>query len=72
MDLTGWKWLNESNISVNGDEVVIYAPGQEDWFCNPIPDADGKLDAPVFGAPVYYTEVEGDFVLSAKVKPDHR
>lgn len=47
MDFSNWKWLNESDLSVNGDEVVIYAPGHEDWFCNPIPDADGKLDEPV-------------------------
>lgn len=72
MDMTGWKWLNESTLTVNGDELVIYAPGREDWFCNPIPDANGKLDDPAAGAPVLYTEVEGDFVFSATVKPDHK
>ena len=50
----------------------IYAPGHEDWFCNPVADSNGKLDDPVSGAPVFYTEVEGDFVISAKVKPNHK
>ena len=58
-------------MTVSGDETVIYAPGHEDWFCNPVPNEKGELDAPVYGAPVCYTEVEGDFVISARVKPNH-
>ena len=72
MDFTNWKWWNESRITVKDNEVVIYAPGHEDWFCDPVPDADGQPEKPVFGAPFYYTEVEGDFIISARVKPNHR
>ena len=67
-----WQWLNESRmISANG-EVAIVAPAETDWFNNPIPDAQGQYSAPVANAPFYYTEVEGDFVFSAKVRPHHR
>lgn len=36
MDLSNWKWLNESKMITAGEEVVIYAPGNTDWFRNPI------------------------------------
>ncbi len=71
MDFTGWKWLNESRIINEKGEIVIYAPAYTDWFNNPIPE-DGKLSAPVANAPFYYTDVEGDFVFSVKVKPNHK
>ncbi|MBE5794512.1 MAG: DUF1349 domain-containing protein [Clostridiales bacterium] len=69
MNLTGWKWLNESQIIKEGNEVVIYAPGHTDWFNNPVPE-DGKLSAPVANAPFFYTDVTGDFVFRAKVRPN--
>lgn len=71
MDYSNWKWLNESSIKFDGDVIEIYAPGHEDWFNNPIPEADGSDSTPVSGAPVFYTEVEGDFVFSVKVTPNH-
>lgn len=71
MNMTGWKWLNESQIINEGNEVVIYAPGHTDWFNNPVPK-DGKLSAPVANAPFFYTEVTGDFVFRAKVRPNFR
>lgn len=71
MNMTGWKWLNESQIINEGNEVVIYAPGHTDWFNNPVPE-DGKLSAPVANAPFFYTEVTGDFVFRAKVRPNFR
>ena len=45
MDMTNWKWLNESQIIRDDNEVVIYAPGHTDWLNNPVP-VDGKLSAP--------------------------
>lgn len=72
MDFTDWKWINESRmINENGD-IVIYAPAKTDWFNNPVPEDDGSLSAPVSNAPFFYTEVEGDFSFSVKVRPDHR
>lgn len=71
MDFTAWKWLNESSINITGDEVEIYAPGNTDWFNNPIPELDGSLSSPVTNAPFFYTDVEGDFSFSCKVVPNH-
>lgn len=71
MDLQNWKWLNESQIIHEGDEVVIYAPAKTDWFNNPVPE-NGLLSAPVANAPFFYTEVMGDFVFRAKVRPNFK
>lgn len=71
MDLQNWKWLNESQIIHECDEVVIYAPAKTDWFNNPVPE-NGVLSAPVANAPFFYTEVTGDFVFRAKVRPNFK
>jgi regulation of enolase protein 1 (concanavalin A-like superfamily) len=71
MDMSNWKWLNESRIIKEGGEVVIHAPGHTDWFNNPVPQ-DGVLSAPVANAPFFYTEVTGDFVFRAKVRPNFK
>lgn len=71
MDLQNWKWLNESQSIHEGDEVVIYAPAKTDWFNNPVPE-NGLLSAPVANAPFFYTEVTGDFVFRAKVRPNFK
>nr|WP_330370912.1 DUF1349 domain-containing protein [Lachnoclostridium phytofermentans] len=42
----------------------MYAPAKTDYFVNP---ADGKV---VTDAPFFYKEVEGDFILRAKVSHD--
>ena len=71
MNLADWKWLNQSAaIEMNG-EIAITAPPHTDWFNNPIPE-NGALSAPVANAPFLYTEVPGDFVFRAKVRPNHR
>ena len=69
MNMTGWKWLNESRMIKEGNEVVIYAPGHTDWFNNPVPE-NGVISAPVANAPFFYTDVTGDFVFRAKVRPN--
>jgi len=71
MDFKDWKWLNESKmIEING-ELAITAPPKTDWFNNPVPE-NGVVSRPVANAPFFYTEVHGDFVLRAKVRPNHR
>lgn len=72
MKFSDWKWLNESRMTEIKDGITIYSPGKVDWFCNPVPHADGALDAPVASAPFFYTDVKGDFVFSAKVTPHHK
>ena len=72
MDFASWKWLNESQMINENGEVVIFAPSNTDWFNNPIPNSDGTISDPVANAPFFYTDVEGDFVFSVKVKPNHK
>ena len=71
MCFDGWKWLNESSIMEANGEIAIAAPPRTDWFNNPVPK-DGVLSAPVANAPFFYTEVSGDFVFRARVRPNHR
>ena len=71
MEMQNWKWLNESRIIHEGGEVVIHALAKTDWFNNPVPQ-DGVLSAPVANAPFFYTEVTGDFVFRAKVRPNFK
>ena len=71
MNFSDWKWLNESKAIIENGEVAIQAPAYTDWFNNPVPE-NGVLSAPVANAPFFYTEVEGDFVFRAKVRPNFR
>ena len=71
MNVQNWKWLNESRMIADDNEVVIHAPAYTDWFNNPVPE-DGVISAPVANAPFLYTEVTGDFVFRAKVRPNFR
>ena len=69
MDLSQFKWLNESRLTVNGDSFTIYAPTKTDYYNNPVP-YEGKLFEPMVNAPFLYTEVEGDFVARVRVTPN--
>ena len=71
MDYSGWKWLNESRAIIANGEIAIEAPPETDWFNNPVPE-NGQISAPVGNAPFFYTEVKGDFVFRARVRPNHR
>ena len=71
MNVQHWQWLNESRMIADENEVVIHAPAYTDWFNNPVPE-DGVITAPVANAPFLYTEVTGDFVFRAKVRPNFR
>lgn len=61
-----FHWINESEIKQTEDEIMIYAPAGSEYFNIPIPE-NGKLPEPIKTAPIYYTEIEGDFVIRAKV-----
>lgn len=41
------------------------------WLNNPVPE-NGELSAPVANAPFFYTDVTGDFVFRAKVRPNFK
>lgn len=71
MDYSDWKWLNESRAVMMNGEIAIEAPAKTDWFNNPVPES-GRIPAPVANAPFFYTEVTGDFVFRARVRPNHR
>ena len=71
MNFTDWKWLNESSYICENGELAIKAPAITDWFNNPIPE-NGQLSAPVANAPFFYTNVTGDFVFRAKVRPNFK
>ena len=71
MDFSGWKWLNESRMMTINGEIAIAAPANTDWFNNPVPE-NGTVQEPVANAPFFYTEVKGDFVFRARVRPNHR
>ncbi len=63
-----FKWMNESEISRDGDRIEIVAPPRSDYFRGRNTQSeDGAFSEAPANAPYYYTEVEGDFVLKAKL-----
>ena len=63
-----FKWLNESEIMMEGDKIEIFAPAKTDFFCGSTDQCEeGFLPESLCNAPYYYTEIEGDFVLKVKV-----
>ncbi|TVX99030.1 DUF1349 domain-containing protein [Cohnella terricola] len=58
------KWLNESRVDVKDNLLQIPAPGKTDYFINP-ENGDVKNNAPFL-----YADVQGDFILRAKVRHD--
>lgn len=69
MELSSFKWINETRVTARGDEIAIFAPAYSDYFNNPIPENE-KFMEPQGNAPFFYKEIEGDFVIKAKVRPD--
>jgi hypothetical protein len=45
MNLDSFKWLNKSEISVDGDKITITAPPATDFFNSPVPE-NGAFPAP--------------------------
>jgi len=68
MNIDSFKWINKSEMTVEGDSVTIFAPQRTDFFNSPVPE-DGELPKPIGNAPFLYTDYEGDFVARALVKP---
>ncbi|GAF66922.1 hypothetical protein BTS2_3828 [Bacillus sp. TS-2] len=63
-----FKWLNEGKHTFTGDKMVIIAPPKSDFaYDNEMTSESGELPQSLNNAPYFYTEVEGDFVMSAKV-----
>ena len=63
-----FKWLNESEMMMEGDKIEIFAPAKTDFFCGSTDQCEeGFLPESLCNAPYYYTEIEGDFVLKVKV-----
>ncbi|MNJ49422.1 hypothetical protein D3C77_446500 [compost metagenome] len=58
------KWLNEAPINETNNLIQITAPGRTDYFINP-ESGDVKNNAPFL-----YADIQGDFVLRAKVRHD--
>lgn len=68
-----FKWMNESEISIEGDRIEITAPPKTDFFCGSIDECEeGILPESLCNAPYYYTEIEGDFILKVKVSHDFK
>ena len=68
-----FKWMNESEISIEGDRIEITAPPKTDFFCGCIDECEeGILPESLCNAPYYYTEINGDFVLKVKVSHDFK
>jgi len=68
MNLESFKWLNKSELKVDGEKITITAPPVSDFFNNPVPE-NGEFKPPQKNAPFLYTDIEGDFVIRVKVKP---
>ena len=64
MDFKDFKWTNATEFEEIANGISIYAPAETDYFVNPV---DGEVKA---NAPFFYKEVEGDFILKAKVRLD--
>lgn len=64
MDFKDFKWTVDTKYELLDNGIEIFAPAKTDYFVNPI---DGSVKA---NAPFFYKEVEGDFILRAKVSLD--
>ncbi len=63
-----FHWMNESHLTETDGKITIYAPPKTDFFNYGLRlNAAGVPDESVGNAPFYYTEIEGDFVIRAKV-----
>lgn len=69
MDLSTLKWHNKTEMAIKGDQIAIYAPANSNYFNSPVPEY-GKFPEPHVDAPFIFKEMEGDFVIQAKVRPN--
>lgn len=71
MNYNSFKWLNQSQHSIEGDKITIHAPAITDYFNSPV-QVNGTFNPPIGNAPFFYTDIEGDFVIRVKVKPEFK
>jgi regulation of enolase protein 1 (concanavalin A-like superfamily) len=70
-EFNNFKWINESKLINEGNRLIIEAPGESDFFCNNGAIAqEGITPESLTNAPFFYTEVNGDFVMSVQVSHD--
>ena len=68
-----FKWLNESTIEKSENKIIIMAPEKTDFFIAATEKCEeGFLPKILSNAPFYYTEIEGDFVIKAKVSHEFK
>jgi len=68
-----FKWLNESTIEKSENKIIIMAPGKTDFFRGiEEKSEEGFLPNSLSNAPFYYTEIEGNFVIKAKVSHEFK
>lgn len=69
VDLSKFKWINESSVKESDGKISVYATPGSDFFCGG--KGDEAFTPPTkINAPFYYTDVTGDFVLRVKVSHD--
>lgn len=64
MDLNNFQWTTKTQYDVLENGINIFAPAGSNFFVNP------SDDYIVTNAPFFYTEVEGNFVMKARVNHD--
>ncbi|MNW40195.1 hypothetical protein D3C74_173030 [compost metagenome] len=70
-DFENFSWLNESHITFEDDKMIMYAPEKTDIFCNNgAVSEEGITPESLTNAPFFYKEINGDFVMRAKVQLD--
>lgn len=68
-----FQWMNQSEIREDGARFEIKATPQSDFFCNSgSASEEGITPESLSNAPYYFTEIEGDFVMQAKVSHDFK
>lgn len=68
-----FHWINEGEVEIEENRIIMTAPALTDFFCGgEVTSDEGILPESLCNAPYYYTEVEGDFVLKAKVSHDFK
>ena len=63
VNIEEFKWINKSELRAEKNNFFVKATPRSDFFCNPV---DGAI---ISNAPFLYTEIEGDFLISVRVKP---
>lgn len=64
MDFKNFQWTTKTQFDVLENGINIFAPAGSNYFVNP---SDDNI---VTNAPFFYTEVEGNFVMKARVNHD--